>query len=355
MTVKDPVYQINEVLHRYTVEPVLQIDALAIPQAAIVGLIGPNGSGKSTLLRLLGFVEKPSRGEILFKGRPAAPFSKAVRFRVTLLSQEPYLMRRSVFKNIAYGLALRGSRDNLRPRVAEALSWLGLPYDVFADRQWSELSGGEAQRVALAARLVLKPEVLLLDEPTASVDAVSVERIKTAALKARNEWGTTLLIASHDWQWLYEVCDEVLQLFNGQLVGPGRMNIVLGPWQARPDGHWQKVLSGGQEIVTTAPPAADAVGVVDSDKIAVVDAFDSVRARKNILKGTISRLVLEKGSRNTVATVLVEGMPFAVMVPPQRIESLNLYPGREIDIYFSPNSVKWIQPGDKKHLKKSGI
>ncbi len=350
MTVKDAVYQINDVLHRYTVEPVLRIDALAIPQAAIVGLIGPNGSGKSTLLRLLGFVEKPSRGEILFKGRPAAPFSKAVRFRVTLLSQEPYLMRRSVLKNIAYGLELRGSRDNLRPRVAEALSWLGLPDEVFADRQWSELSGGEAQRVALAARLVLKPEVLLLDEPTASVDAVSVERIKTAALKARNEWGTTLLIASHDWQWLYEVCDEVLQLFNGQLVGPGRMNIVLGPWQARPDGHWQKVLSGGQEIVTTAPPAADAVAVVDSDKIAVVDAFDSGRARKNILKGTISRLVLEKGSRNTVATVLVEAMPFAVMVPPQRIESLNLYPGREIDIYFSPNAVKWIHQGDKKTI-----
>jgi tungstate transport system ATP-binding protein len=355
VTVKDAVYQINDVLHRYAVEPVLRVKSLAIPQAAIVGLIGPNGSGKSTLLRLLGFVEKPSRGEILFKGRPAVPFSKAVRFQVTLLSQEPYLMRRSVLKNIAYGLELRGSRDNLRSRVAEALSWLGLPDEVFADRQWSELSGGEAQRVALAARLVLKPEVLLLDEPTASVDAVSAERIKAAALKARNEWGTTLLIASHDWQWLYEVCDEVLQLFNGQLVGPGRMNIVLGPWQARPDGHWQKVLSGGQKFVTTAPPAADAAAVVDSGKIAVVDACDAGRKRKNILKGTISKLVLEKGSRNTVATLLVDGMSFAIMVPSQRIESLNLYPGREIEIYFNPNSVKWIHQGDKKHFKKPGL
>lgn len=354
MTVKDAVYQVNEVVHHYAVEPVLRVEALAIPQAAIVGLIGPNGSGKSTLLRLLGFVEKPSRGEILFKGRPAAPFSKAVRFKVTLLSQEPYLMRRSVLKNIAYGLGLRGSRDNLRPRVAEALSWLGLPYEVFADRQWSELSGGEAQRVALAARLVLRPEVLLLDEPTASVDAISVERIKAAALKARDEWGTTLLIASHDWQWLYEVCDEVLQLFNGQLVGPGRMNIVLGPWQARPDGYWQKVLASGQEIVTTAPPVADAVAVVDSDKIAVVDAIDSGRDGKNMLKGTISRLVLEKGSRNIVATILVDTMPFAVMVPPKRVESLNLCPGREIDIYFSPNSVKWIHQGDNTHPNKSG-
>jgi hypothetical protein len=60
--------------------------------------------------------------------------------------------------------------------------------------------------------------------------------------------------------------------------------------------------------------------------------------------------VLEKGSRNTVATVLVDAMPFAVMMPPQQIESLNLYPGREIDIYFSPNAVKWIHQGDKKTI-----
>jgi tungstate transport system ATP-binding protein len=348
VTVIDAVYQINDVRHRYAVEPVLRVDSLTIRQAAIVGLIGPNGSGKSTLLRLLGFIEKPSQGEIMFKGRPAGPFSKAVRFQVTLLGQEPYLMRRSVFKNIAYGLELRGSRDNLRSRVSEALSWLGLPAEVFADRQWSELSGGEAQRVALAARLVLKPKVLLLDEPTASVDAVSVERIKAAALKARDEWGTTLLIASHDWQWLYEVCDEVVQLFNGRLVGPGRMNILLGPWQSRPDGYWQKVLSDGQKIVTTAPPAADAVAVVDSDRIAALGAFDSARAIKNTLKGTISRLVLEKGSRSTVATVLVGAMPFAVRLPPRQIESLNLYPGREMDIYFSPNSVNWIHQGNEK-------
>jgi tungstate transport system ATP-binding protein len=94
VTVKDAVYQVNDVLHRYAVEPVLRVNSLAIRQAAIVGLIGPNGSGKSTLLRLLGFIERPSRGEILFKGRPAGPFSKDVRFRVTLLSQKPYLLRR---------------------------------------------------------------------------------------------------------------------------------------------------------------------------------------------------------------------------------------------------------------------
>ncbi|MFZ0614258.1 MAG: ATP-binding cassette domain-containing protein [Desulfobacterales bacterium] len=340
----DAIYQVDDLEHRYAVEPVLRVETLTISRAAIVGLIGPNGSGKSTLLKLLGFIEKPSRGEILFRGRPAAPFSNAVRFQVTLLSQEPYLMQRSVFKNIAYGLELRGDRDNLRARVAEALSWVGLPADVFAERRWSALSGGEAQRVALAARLVLRPAVLLLDEPTASVDAVSVEQIKAAAIKARTEWGTTLLIASHDWQWLYEVCDEVLHLFGGRVVGPGRLNLVLGPWQVRPDGYGQKVLQDGQVIVAAAPPSAAAVAVFDAGAVRVgATAADAVeKAESNVLKGTITRLVFEKASRSTVATILAGGVPFAVPLPSERVASLKLYPGREIELYFSPDAVKWI-------------
>lgn len=335
-------YQVDGLEHRYAVQPVLRVETLTVSRSAIVGLIGPNGSGKSTLLKLLGFIEKPSRGEILFKGRPAAPFSNAARFQVTLLSQESYLMRRSVFKNIAYGLELRGDRGNLRARVAEALAWVGLPEEFFAGRQWNELSGGEAQRVALAARLVLRPEVLLLDEPTASVDAVSVEQIKAAALKARSEWGTTLLIASHDWQWLYEVCDEVLQLFGGRVVGPGRLTIVLGPWRVRRDGYGQKVLPDGQVIVAAAPPSTAATAVFDSAAVEVGSPAAVERAGPCSLKGTITRLVLEKASRDTVATILAGGVPFAVPLPSERVTALQLYPGREVELYIDPDAVKWL-------------
>ena len=101
------------------------------------------------------------------------------------------LKKRTVYKNIAYGLKVRGDRDNLTQSVHDALNMVGLDPDAFAQRQWDELSGGEAQRVALAARLVLKPRVLLLDEPTASVDAASSELIRVASLRARSEWGTT--------------------------------------------------------------------------------------------------------------------------------------------------------------------
>ena len=168
MNLPQDIYTLENVKYLYGEKSALSVDGLSIRPSSIVGLMGPNGSGKSTLLKLLAFVEKPTTGKIRYKGKPAAPFSKSVRFQITLLTQAPYLMRRSVFDNISYGLRLRGTRRDLSKRVAEALSMVGLAPE-FAKRSSRELSGGEAQRVALAARLALKPEVLLLDEPTASV------------------------------------------------------------------------------------------------------------------------------------------------------------------------------------------
>ncbi len=341
--VSGAVYHIRGVEHCYRDEPVLQVESLAIPQASIVGLVGPNGSGKSTLLNLLGFVLPPTRGEILFKGRPAAPFSVDIRFRVTLLGQEPYLLRRSVARNISYGLELRGDRDRLRARIDEALDGVGLPAAEFADRPWSELSGGEAQRVALAARLILRPEVLLLDEPTASVDAASAERIKTATLKARSEWGTTLVIASHDWQWLHEVCDVVLHLFKGRLFGRERINIVFGPWRPREGGLWYKSLADGQVVVVPPPPRPEAVAVFTGAELAsVIDGGRRWSPIGGVLSGVVSRLILEREGGNVLAVVQIGQLPVTVKLPRQEVEKRQLFPGRPIAVRLRSDSVVWM-------------
>ena len=137
----------------------------------------------------------------------------------------------------------------MKARVHEALAWVGLNSRDFADRPWYALSGGEAQRVALASRLILKPDVLLLDEPTANVDAMSAQLIKDAALKARQEWGTTLIIASHDWQWLHEVADSTLHLFKGRFLGPGRKTSSSAPgrrWVTEGGAkHWRTINACG--------------------------------------------------------------------------------------------------------------
>lgn len=210
-------YQLKDVTQVYAGREVLRIPAMNIPQGECLGLAGPNGSGKSTLLRLLGFLEKPASGELRFLGNPVFNGLPSLRRQAVLLDQSPYLLRRSVFANVAYGLAVRGEKRR-RERVAEVLSLVGLDFDQFANRSWKALSGGEARRVALAARLVLKPRVLLLDEPTANLDAESGALILRALLTLREEGNCTLIAASHDAPWLAEVADRTITLKYGACV-----------------------------------------------------------------------------------------------------------------------------------------
>ncbi|ADU62335.1 MAG: energy-coupling factor ABC transporter ATP-binding protein [Pseudodesulfovibrio sp.] len=214
-----PLISLFNVRQRYSGRTVLSVDRLDITPGSIVGLAGPNGSGKSTLLRLLAFLEPPASGTMTFEGSPASSSSSPgpVHRQVTLLVQEPYLLRRSVHGNVAYGLKVRGETD-VTARVNAALEAVGLDAERFARRQWFELSGGEAQRVALAARLVLRPKALLMDEPTASLDSSSAALVRQAALAARSRYNTALVIASHDMAWLHAVCDHVLHLENGLII-----------------------------------------------------------------------------------------------------------------------------------------
>lgn len=171
---------------------ILNIPCLALEKGSALVILGANGSGKSTLLRILAFLEEPSAGSLTLycEGEP--------RRNCTLLLQEPWLLRASVFSNVTLGLKLRGKYGNLQPMYREAMQAAGFENpDSYASRQPHSLSGGEKQRVALAARLILQPAILLLDEPTAHVDARSGSHIAKALGKAR-EKGATIVCSTHD-------------------------------------------------------------------------------------------------------------------------------------------------------------
>jgi tungstate transport system ATP-binding protein len=338
--VSQPIYDIKSLEHAYGDQTVVAIEQLLVQPGSIVGVIGPNGSGKSSLLRLLGLIEKPSRGAIFFNGRLVEPFSDEARFLITLLPQEPFLMKRSVFNNVSYGLRLRGNGQDVAARVDQALALVGLPSKDFARRPWYALSGGEAQRVALAARLALRPRVLLLDEPTASVDAASAQLIKEAALRARRQWGTTLIVASHDWQWLYEICDEILHLFRGKIFGSGRETIIFGPWQQFATGKWGKVLADGQQLLVPAPPGQNAAAVIDG--LSASDDGSTVSGDAVVLSGTVSRLSLERKTGQLFATILVGDLPFTVGLPLEQGRADNLFPGEKIFLRYRHDHIEWI-------------
>jgi tungstate transport system ATP-binding protein len=211
------IYLLQDVGQIYSGRDVLRIDELAIEENKILGIIGPNGSGKSTLLRILAFVESPAFGLIMFDGERQSANGSLIRRSVTMLMQEPYLLKRSVNGNVKYGLKIRGQKRTDK-EVAQALEMVGLDPDRFGRRSWYELSGGEAQRVAMASRLVMKPRVLLLDEPTSNLDKESASLIQQASLQARRQWGATLIIVSHNIEWLEAVSDRIIRMKDGRMV-----------------------------------------------------------------------------------------------------------------------------------------
>jgi len=338
------VYEIKNLSHGYLPDhTVLEVDSLSIKKASITGLMGPNGSGKTTLLKLMSFIHKPSTGIILFNGKPAEPFAEHVRFSAALLPQDAYLMRRSVFSNIAYGLKIRGDKNNLKNKISKALSMVGLDFDSFAKRSWVELSGGEAQRVAMAARLVLKPEVLLLDEPTAGVDAASTQLIRDAAMKAREEWGATLIIAGHDREWLYDVCDNVLHMFRGKILGERSDNILFGPWQNTENGIWEKHLQDGQIILVANAPGKNAAAVIDSSAFSINPSDgNKTGGIQNMLDGIIVRLMLDKNRDSITAVIRAGNVSFNVNLSDEDMRESGLYPGSSVRLSFDAESVKWI-------------
>jgi tungstate transport system ATP-binding protein len=342
MTNKEPAYHLKNIQHYYGNTKVLDIENLQIEKGSITGLIGPNGSGKSTLLKLLAFARKPTRGEIFYKGNLELPFSSSIRSKITLLTQKPYLLKRTVFENIVYGLKIRKDKNHLEDRVRSALLNVGLDYQEFATRFWNQLSGGEAQRVSMAARLILRPEVLLLDEPIASVDVESARLIRKASLNARKNWGTTLVIASHDLQWLYSISDRQLSIFKGTIFSTGMENIITGPFEKAKHETLIKKLDDGQIIRLNAPDRTSCTAIIRKKNISIVLEKQPGNGSINQLSGHIISMLLEKKSKQIMATISIHDFSLILQLSSDQISDLDLYPGKRVILKFLPQDVEWI-------------
>jgi tungstate transport system ATP-binding protein len=319
----------------------LDIPSLAIKEGDSIGFVGPNGSGKTTLLKILAFLEFGYNGRLVFKGRTITEQSGTLRQRVTYLLQDPYLLRRSVFENVAYGVKIRGDRYGLKNRVFEALRWVGLDPRTFSSRRWNELSGGEAKRVALASRFVIKPEVLILDEPTANVDRKSAMGIRKAIERIRAEGELSLIIASHDYVWLHDITGQVLQISGGRIIGAGSDNIIHGPWIIHQKDLYRKKLPDGQWIYGVYPPQENSVAVLKPSNIIVSQRKPQDMSAQNILNGVITHMWEDSASEIVRVEVDVSGTMFICLITHYAAEDLKLLPGKEVWIVFKASSLLW--------------
>ena len=197
--------------------PVLTIDHLAIADRETLALVGPNGAGKSTLLLALASLVRLARGQMWFRGSPVGSGDElAYRRHIGLVLPDPLLLNTSVFANVAAGLRFRGvSSADSGARVMDWLGRLGVGH--LSRRPAREISSGEAQRVSLARALVLEPDLLLLDEPFASVDAATRATLLDDFERLLRETHVACVIVTHDLDEAVRLGDRMAVVIEGQL------------------------------------------------------------------------------------------------------------------------------------------
>lgn len=217
--------EIDEIAKTFAQTTALHPVSLSLPSGALVALLGPSGSGKTTLLRILGGLEFPSSGRILFDGKDAAGLTVQER-RAGFVFQSYALFRHmTVFENIAYGLrarpkASRPPNAEITRRVTKLLDLIQLP-DI-GKRFPTQLSGGQRQRVALARALAIEPRMLLLDEPFGALDARVRKELRSGLREIHDATGLTTVFVTHDQEEAMELADLVVVMSMGRIEQIGK-------------------------------------------------------------------------------------------------------------------------------------
>ena len=214
--------------------PAVRDVSFDVPAGARLGVLGPNGSGKTTLLKLLAGVLEPTAGSVTLDAMPLASFSRqAIARRIAVVPQETH----PAFDYTVLELVLMGRYPHLGAFAVESAADIAIAEEAlsatstlaFAPRMFSTLSGGEKQRVVIASALAQQAELLLLDEPTASLDPGYQLEIAELLRRLHAERGLSLVLSTHDLNLAAAVCDHLLLVSAGAIVASGPTSEVLTP------------------------------------------------------------------------------------------------------------------------------
>ncbi len=192
---------------------------ISVREGETLCLLGPSGAGKSMLLRVLVRLHEPTSGEVLLDGGDVCGLEPAtLRRRMNLVQQSPAMLEGTVEENLRYGPGLAGiPPEDIGERIRTAIEDASLD-ESFLFRKAERLSGGERQRVAIARALAMQPDVLLLDEPTASLDPRSRRAVEDTILRLKSERGLTMVIVTHDVEQSLRLGDRTSLLRHGRII-----------------------------------------------------------------------------------------------------------------------------------------
>jgi len=351
-----PVIEAQNLYKEYSGKGVLEDISFGVQTGEVFVLVGPNGAGKTTLLRILDLLEEPTNGRLLFDGAStdrSAGDKAALRRRISMVFQQTVLFNMSVFDNVAYGLKVRGeSGSDVEKRVRETLERVQLRG--FEHKNALALSGGEAQRVALAQALVTEPELLLLDEPTANLDPRNVSIVEEALSRVNRERKTTMIMATHNMFQAENLAHrvavfnegkiEMIGTFRGIFGKPSRFlqdfarleNVFSGVSRLSPEGTSIIDVGEGLLIEATFTKVGDVTFYVPPEDI-FLSTSQLVSSARNSFEGRIMQ-ISDFGS--VVKLKVRAGRDFIVQITKKSFNEMQLNIDSTVFLAFKASSVQ---------------
>ena len=344
---------------------ILNVPSLSIQKGEILSLIGPNGAGKTTLLQTLSYLLKPFGGEIFFNGEKVNSNHSVFEYRrkLAMVFQEPLLFNTTVFDNVASGLKIRGmNRTNIRRRVMENLDRFGIGHLIH--RSARTLSGGEAQRTSLARAFAIGPEVLLLDEPFASLDPPTHDSLLEDLEQILQKTRTTTIFATHDRLEALRLSDRIAVMNQGRILQAGSpggvMNYPVNEWVASFVGVETiltgKVIkqNGGTFVASVEGQEIEAVGNARRGETVVlcIRPENVTLSTRPSQEGTSARNVLSGRIVKITSLGLYQRVqldcrfPLIAYVTNHSLEELSLIEGKEVRASFKATGITVMRKGE---------
>jgi len=342
--------------------PILHIPRADIHTGEFLSIIGPNGTGKSTLLLSLAGLLKRDSGELAFHGTPIenGPGLLAFRRRIAMVFQEPLLFDTTVYDNVASGLKIRGmSRSKIRSAVQENLELFGISH--LSSRYARKISGGEAQRTSLARAFATNPEMILLDEPFASLDPPTKEAIIEDLGRVMKVKNTTAVMATHDRMDALRLSSRIAVMDNGTIVQIGSPSEVMHQpvnesvaafvgIETILDGKVRDIVRGALEVningidvvcIGEFPPGERVKCFIRPEHVTIFPGtYQPSSSARNVFAGTVTKVQ----PIGLLYRVVIDcGFLLSAHVTLQSIEDLKLAQGSMVKAEFKASAVHVIR------------